>query len=193
LQRKVQGLVLDERAEALGGRMSGERLVISCLGRDFAVDRLARVTSLCHTHAWFSIPLLDYIANSAGAGVSREWLPLRELAGGQKWAGLFEQRCEKPLRALADAHAELFRDLIGMFSAESAFSRFHADVSVVLAPLPRVPMLICYWKPEDDMDSKLHVFFDKSADRNLPLDSLFTLATGIVMMLEKIMAKHSKQ
>jgi hypothetical protein len=78
-----------------------------------------------------------------------------------------------------------------MFSGTSAQTVFSADISVVLYPLPRVPMLICYWRPEEDMESKLHIFFDKTAEKNLPLDSLFTLGTGIAMMLEKIMARHS--
>ena len=62
---------------------------------------------------------------------------------------------------------------------------------MVLYPLPKVPVLICYWKAEDDIESKLHVFFDDTAEKNLPVDSLFTLGTGIVRMLEKIMHRHT--
>ena len=80
------------------------------------------VTSLCHTHAWFSIPLLDYIVTSAGAAPTGQWLPFRELAGGRKWSGLFEQRCEKRLQLIADTQEDLFADLISMFSAASAHS-----------------------------------------------------------------------
>jgi hypothetical protein len=54
-----------------------------------------------------------------------------------------------------------------------------------------VPILICYWKPEDGMESQLHLFFDEAAEQNLPVESLFTMATGIVRMLERIMYKHT--
>ncbi len=191
LQSELTELDLVDRAALLGGRMAGDSLVLSCLGKDFSVNGRAQVTSLCHTHAWFSIPFLEYVLHSGGIEVSGEWVPFRELAGGRKWSGLFEQRCEKPLRKLADAHPELFQDLISMFSGASASTAVNADVGVMLFPLPRVPMLICYWMPEEDMESKLHVFFDRSAEQNLPLDSLFTLGTGIAMMLEKIMLKHT--
>jgi hypothetical protein len=81
--------------------------------------------------------------------------------------------------------------LVTLFGGLSSAPPFDADIAVTLAPLPRVPVLICYWKQEDDMDSKLHVFFDASADRNIPAESLFTLGTGLVRMFERIMYTHT--
>jgi hypothetical protein len=90
-----------------------------------------------------------------------------------------------------DTHGELFEDLISMFSGVSSFNNFSSDISVVLYPLPKVPILVCYWRPEDDLESRLHLFFDDTAEKNLPIESLFTLGTGLVRMLEKIMHTHS--
>ncbi len=191
LQEAASTIDLLSRTEATGGRTRGESLVITCLGKDFEVDPAGRVSSSCHTHAWFSIPLLDYILTSSGCEVSGRWVPLRELPNGRTWSRLFEQRCEKPLKQLADSHNELFEDLIALFSAASSFNTLDADISVVLYPLPRVPLLICYRKPEGDMESKLHLFLDETAESHLHIESLFTLATGIVMMLEKIMLRHT--
>ena len=78
-----------------------------------------------------------------------------------------------------------------MFSGVSSFNNFSSDISVVLYPLPKVPILICYWKPEEDLASRLHLFFDATAEKNLPVESLFTLGTGLVRMLEKILQKHA--
>lgn len=118
-------------------------------------------------------------------------MPFRELPKGKTWNPLFEQRCEKPLKRIADSHSELFEALVSMFGGTSAARVFDSDIAVVLFPLPRVPMLVCYWKPEDGMDSQLHLFFDDTAERNLPVESLFTLATGVVRMLERIMFRHT--
>jgi hypothetical protein len=52
-------------------------------------------------------------------------------------------------------------------------------------------MLICYWRAEDGMESQLHFLFDDTAERNLSVESLFTMATGIVRMLERIMYRHT--
>lgn len=190
LQSKISAIDLLSRAERLGARRNGDSIVVRCLGKDFEVDAQGRVMSQCHTHAWFSIPLLDYVLSGKGEDVSGRWMPFRELEQGRKWSALFERRCERPLKQIADAHDELFEDLVSMFSGTSSFNNFSSDISVVLYPLPKVPVLICYWKPEDDLESRLHIFFDAVAEKNLHIESLFTLGVGLALMLEKIMQKH---
>jgi len=191
LQRKVAKIELVSRAERLGARTNGETLVVKCLGKDFEVDAQGTVMSQCHTHAWFSIPLLNYILFSKGEDIAGRWVPFRELEQGKTWNPLFERRCEQPLKQIADNHGELFEDLISMFSGVSSFNNFSSDISVVLYPLPKVPILVCYWRPEEELESRLHLFFDDTAEMNLPIESLFTLGTGLVRMLEKIMQKHA--
>jgi hypothetical protein len=191
LRKELASVDIRARAGLLGGRTSGTSLVITCLGRDFSVDPNGVVASQCHTHAWFSLPLLDYILHSAGRTPSGRWVPFRELTNGRTWAPLFEQRCEKPMKSIADAYSDLFADLVSMFSGSASVPIFDSDVSVILHPFPKVPILICYWRPEDGMESKLHLFFDDTAEENLPVGSLFTLGTGIARMLERIMHTHT--
>jgi hypothetical protein len=191
LKEKISHLDLVSRAGLLGAACKGKSLTIRCLGKDFEIDGQGVVASQCHTHAWFTLPLLDYILTCEGAEPSGKWVPFRELPKGKTWNPLFEQRCEKPLKRIADSHSDLFEALVGMFSGTSAARAFDSDIAVVLFPLPRVPMLVCYWRPEDGMESQLHLFFDDTAEQNLSVESLFTLATGIVRMLERIMYRHT--
>jgi hypothetical protein len=192
LQRKISAIDLCSRSERLGARTNGKTLVVKCLGRDFEVDARGTVRSQCHTHAWFSIPLLNYILFSKGETIAGRWVPFRELEQGRTWSPLFERRCEQPLKHIADSHGELFEDLISMFSGVSSCNDFSSDISVVLYPLPKVPVLVCYWRSEEDLAPRLHLFFDATAERNLPIESLFTLGTGLVRMLEKIMLTHTR-
>ena len=191
LRKKVRTVDIASRAELLGGRKGNGTIAVKCLGKDFEIDTNGIVASQCHTHAWFSLPLLDYLVHSRGADISGQWVPFRELEHGRTWAPLFEQRCEKPLKIIADSYSDLFEDLISLFSGTSAHDRFESDIAVVLYPLPRVPMLICYWRPDDGIESKLHIFFDGTAEQNLSVESLFTLGTGLVRMFEKIMHRHT--
>lgn len=191
LKKEIRTIDICSRAELIGARPTGETIVIKCLGKDFEIDAHGNVVSQCHTHAWFTLPLLDYIVFSKGADITGTWVPFRELEKGKTWNPLFEQRCEKPLKGIADTHNELFEDLVSMFSGASAFNNFDSDISVVLYPLPKVPVLICYWRPEDDIASQLNLFFDNTAEKNLSIESLFTLGTGLVRMFEQIMYKHS--
>jgi hypothetical protein len=190
-KEKIAKCDIVSRAGLLGASCKGKGVTIRCLGKDFEVDGQGAVASQCHTHAWFTLPLLDYILSCEGAEPSGKWVPFRELPRGKTWNPLFEQRCEKPLKRIADSHPELFESLVNMFCGTSTTRAFDSDISVVLFPLPRVPMLVCYWRPEEGMESQLNLFFDDTAERNLSVESLFTMATGIVRMLERIMYRHT--
>jgi len=56
--------------------------------------------------------------------------------------------------------------------------------------LPRVPVLVCYWKPEDGMNSDLSIFFDAKVEDNLPLAGIYSLCTGMSRMFENIVKSH---
>jgi hypothetical protein len=83
------------------------------------------------------------------------------------------------------------KDLIDLFSGERSVNLFGADVSLVLFPLPRIPVLICYWEPEEGMDSSLHVFFDSTATDHLSAAWVHSLCAGLVEMFAKIALKHA--
>lgn len=182
---------LPAAAASLGARLADEKIAVTCLGKDFFVDRQGRVTSECHTHCGLTIPLLSYLLESSGDAPAGRWVPFRELRGGPPMSALFEQRGEKRLQRLADRHPELFDDLVTIFSGKEQNNIFAADTAVVLFPLPRLPVLICYWRPEEDLGSKLNIFFDATADRHLGIESIFELIIGMVMMFEKITLKHT--
>lgn len=191
LKREISSMNFASVAERLGATLDGESLVVKCLGKEFAIDREGNIASQCHTHAWFSIPLLHYVLFGHGTNISGRWVPFRELENGRTWEPLFRQRCEKPMKELADTHTELFDDLISLFDATRSVNHFSSDVSVVLYPFPKVPILISYWKPEDDLESKLHIFYDSTAEENLKIESIYTLGFGLATMFEKIIDRHS--
>ena len=88
------------------------------------------------------------------------------------------------MKKVADTHTGLFDDLVHLFSAKRVQKQFESNISVVLHPLPRIPLMICYWLPEDDLGSSLNLFFDKTADQNLDIGAIFSLAAGLTQMLE---------
>jgi hypothetical protein len=192
LRHKVSSLDLSSSAERLAGSFSGSTLAIKVLGKDFHVDSQGNVTSECHVHGWVTVPLLNYVLSCAGKPVSGHWTPLRELKNGATWARLFEQRCEKPLKRVADTHTDLFEHMIQIFAAKRAPNAFNSDIAVILHPLPRLPILICYWKQDGDMESSLNVFFDETAEENLIIDSIYRLTAGLVLMFEKIAITHGQ-
>ena len=190
LKRKIVKIDLSSSARRLGEKFSNEKLTIKCLGKDFSVDTNGNISTDIHVHAWIAVPVLNYILKGAGTPVSGRWVPFRELEGGKKWYRLFEQRCEKPLKKVADTYTDLFKDMIHLFNGRQVENHYASDISLVLHPLPKVPLLICYWKPEEDLASDLNIFFDSKAEENLNIESIYTLGTGLVIMFEKLALRH---
>ena len=94
------------------------------------------------------------------------------------------------MKRVADGYTGLFEDMLNIFSGKQVERHDASDISLVLYPLPMVPILICYWKPEDGMASNLSVFFDAKVEENLPLESIYALCTGISRMFENIVKSH---
>ena len=77
-----------------------------------------------------------------------------------------------------------------MFNASEVESQFASDVSVVLYPLPKVPVMICYWRPEEGIGSSLNIFFDVTVDKNLGIDGVYFLCAGMAIMFAKLAKQH---
>jgi len=193
LKIRIASVDLCSAARKLGAGFSDSKLTIKILGKDFSVDSKGNLISDIHIHQWVTIPVLNYIIQSKGTPLSGKWVPLRELKNGKTWYRLFEQRCEKPLKRLADMHTDLFEDMIRVFNGKQVENHYGSDVSLVLRPLPKMPILICYSKPEDGFESNLNVFFDSTAEDHLNIESIYTLGTGLARMFEKIALRHSFQ
>ncbi len=193
LQRGVASLDLAAAAERLGGSYDGNRLHLDVLGMDVALDQEGGLHTAIHTNYWVAVPVLDYVLNASGARPNGQWKPLRELSQGISWQGLFGQRCEKPLKQVADTCPELFRELLGMFQGTRPENGAEADIAAVLYVLPLVPVLIAYWYPDEGLDSHLSVLFDANAERNLSMGSIFALGTGLGRMLEKLAGTHCSE
>ena len=191
LQKQIEEVDLEQVAPRVGGVYAKDKLTLKILGKDFSIDTKGNISTDIHVHPWVAGPVFDYILKGGGPGIIGKWVPLRELPGGKDWYRLFGQRCEKPLKKLADTHTDLFEDLVEMFAGQQVERHYESDVSVVLYPLPKVPVLFCYWKPEDGLESDLHIFFDETAEDNLNIESIFTLGTGLVIMFEKISHRHA--
>ncbi|SPD72891.1 conserved hypothetical protein [uncultured Desulfobacterium sp.] len=190
LKSDVAHLDLATAAERVGGRFVDNKLTLKVLGRDFSVDTGGNLFSEIHINHWVAVPFLDYILHCQGVPISGSWISFRELREGMERYPFFKKRCEEPMKRVADIYPELFDDIVHVFGGRRVDSRFQSDISVVLNPLPLVPVMICYWLPGEGMDSSLHVFFDKTADRNLDVESVFTLSTGLAQMFEKIALRH---
>ena len=189
LKEKIQEIDLKAAADRIGGQFKANKLTVKILGKHFSVDPQGRFSAEIHMIPWLTIPLLNYILYSQGKIPTGAWKPFRELSYAGQRANIFERRCEMPLKRVADSYTDLFKDMLDIFDGRQT-ADVDSDIGVMLHPLPRIPILFSYWKPEEGIESSLHIFFDETADANLPLDALYTLCAGLVNMFEKLALKH---
>lgn len=192
LREQVRGLDLAATAKRLGAELRQGRLIVPCLGKEFSLGPQGDIISSCHINLWVSLPILSYALHSDGLEPQGQWVTLRDLPGGLDWWRFFSHRCEAPLKKVIDEHTSLFELIVDIFDGQPAPEQFDSDIAVLIHPLPKLPMLICYWKPEDGMASSLNLFFDATAARNLGVESIYMLCTGVVIMFEKVALTHDR-
>ncbi|MCG6910234.1 MAG: DUF3786 domain-containing protein [Deltaproteobacteria bacterium] len=187
---EIGRLDLSEAAARAGGRFDGDKLTLKVLGKDFSVNAEMKFITQLHVNPWILGPFLDYVIYGDGVIPNGSWVSYRELAEGKERYPLFQKRCEAALKRIADTYTDLFDDLVHIFDGKRVAEAFESDISVVLHPLPKVPIMICYWRPEEGMASDMNLFFDRSADRNLKNGTAFTLGAGLAQMFEKLAVRH---
>ncbi len=190
MQRQIAGIDFAEAADRIGGRVQQGRLTLKILGKDFGVDRGGRLYSDIHVNPWIAAPFFDYVLNAQGAEPTGRWVSFRELRAGKDRYALFQKRCEEALQHVADNYTDLFDDMVHLFAGRQVAEQFQSDISVVLHPLPKVPIMICYWRPAEGLAASLNIFFDETADRNLDIGSIFSLGAGLALMFQKLALRH---
>ncbi len=190
LSEKVIKLNFSEVAKRIVGRMNGPVLTVPVLGKNIGIRQDGSFVTDLHISPWVIIPLLDYVLHCQGVPLTGDWISFREMAGGKEKYALFKKRGEDVLKQLADKYTDFFEDIVHMFNGKKVDKRFESDVSVVLYPFPLVPIMICYWKPDEGLGSSLNLFFDKSVDVNLGIDSTYFLGAGLTQMFYRLAEHH---
>lgn len=191
-RKEISKLDLSSAAERLNVPFKEGMIVISCLGKDFRVGATGDMISECHKNTWVQVPVLNYILYSKGIQPKENWVAFGDLKRAGEWSQFFSHRCEREMQKLADAHTDLFFDILHLFGANTKQGITNSDQSLVIYPLPKVPFLINYWEPEESFDSKLNILFDKTAEDNINIESLYLLSRGLVEMFRELIVKHSK-
>jgi hypothetical protein len=190
LRKQLATVDLAAAAERAGGRFFDGQLTLKVLGKDFSIDSQGNFISDIHINPWVVGPLLNYVLTGKGLPVSGSWVSFRELKEGQERYPLFQKRCEEVLKNVADAYPDLFDDMVHVFNGRKVDKQFRSDISVVLYPLPKVPVMVCYWLPEDGIESSINLFFDQTANENLGIEAVFTLGAGLAQMFAKLALRH---
>jgi hypothetical protein len=190
LKSLIKDVDLQTATVRTGGRYKNDRLIIKVMGKDFGITRNGGISTDIHINPWVTAPFFNYVLYGKGIDPTGHWRSFRELTDGRERYPLFQKRCEEQMKQVADSYTDLFDDVVQMFSGKQVDPQFQSDISVVFYPLPKLPIMVCYWLPEEGMQSSLNVFFDQTADKNLDIGSIFSLGAGLAQMFAQIALRH---
>jgi len=186
LREEVSRLDFSRCAGGLGAELVGGSMRIRCLGMDFLVSPDGEITTRGYINPWIKILLLHYIRTDGRGEPTGKWVSFSELKAGLVKASSFQRDCEEPLRLLLDGDLAATAAMLARLGAEETASE-SADRAWRLLALPKVPVLILYWKEEEDLDvmgsSSCRILFDGTADRFLDVESLVFLVEGLVNII----------
>jgi len=197
LKEKLPEINFVEAAKRIQGSYTPPWLTLKIFGKDFRVDTSGNFSTDIHVNPWVVVPFLQHIIQASGANISGKWVTFRELQGGKPRFALYEQRFQKELKRIADRFTDLFEDLIHIFNGSQVDPEFsdipernQADIALILHPFPKIPILISYWKPEDDLSSDINIFFDQMVHEQLDTESLYGLLAGLLQMFDRLAKRH---
>ena len=129
---------------------------------------------------WEKILLLHYLETARGTTPTGKWVTFGEVPGGHIYMPVFAARSvDRILRAYAgneSALTEAARD-VGGEPADTG------DVSVVLRPLPRVPVMLILWRADEELPASGSLLFDSSVTDYLPMEDIVVLAGMVASRL----------
>ncbi|MCK5312878.1 MAG: DUF3786 domain-containing protein [Desulfobacteraceae bacterium] len=190
LKEEIAKIDLSTRTEKVGGSYGKNKLTIKILGKNFSVDSQGNISTDIHVNSWIAPVVYAHIINCAGLPLSGKWVSFRELENAMDWYRFFNHQCIKTLKEVADTYTNFFQDIIELFNGRQVNNHYDADISLIIHPLPKLPILICYNKPEDGLEPDLNLFFDSTADKNFYTEDIYTIGTGLAKMFKKLALTH---
>ena len=160
-----------------------DRLVLWHFGRQFAVDRATGVIRVLSDSRPVDVTprlniytLFGYAA--AGARLSGEWVPFRELRDGAPFAPAFQNGVLSPLAAtFSGQEARLAA------AAEALRGRRIGPAAFLLPAFQCIPAQLLFWDGDEDFPAQANLLFDRSATDFIHIESVVTIAAEALYQL----------
>ncbi len=189
LKEEVKKINFMDVAEGIGAEVADEGIRINSLGKDFFINKDGEVVADGKVSIWARILMLLYIKAGGKGELSKKWVSLEELKGGGIKIEALKKECEAPLSELLEKDYDSIVKIIKMLGSQELEGQ-GADHSWSLFLLPKVPVLILYWRADEEFPQRVKILFDSSADRFLDAESLVFLCEGFLHVIEHMIGSR---
>ena len=126
--------------------------------------------------------VLLYLKKAGSMPLSGKWVNFRDLKGGGVKSSSFQQECETPIKKMFEEDKDRLLEKLSAICTENDTGD-SSDHSFVILGLPRIPMKVLLWEPDDEFGADCKVLFDSTATDYLDIESLCYMGENLVTML----------
>jgi hypothetical protein len=168
----VYGTGAVAHASALGGALEGEVATIPLFGIDCYVrpDGVYQGNRKLDTIG--SILTARYLLQAGTKEIRNVWLPYRDLKDGGQFASYIKVHVEDRIAESFSGKISLLKSRLDALGARPYAGEMESDLTLVVNPLPKVPVLCLFWDRDDEFPASFRFLFDASASSYLDLESL---------------------
>lgn len=129
------------------------------------------------------ILILHYLLTAQGDSLKKNLITFRQVPEGPFYYSAFLKRALDPLVQTFGTEPQLLLDCGQQLGAEPGDL---GDGSIILSPLPRIPMTIVIWVGDDELPPEGSILFDESITSYLPTEDIAVLSGMLVYRLIRI-------
>jgi len=129
------------------------------------------------------ILILHYLLTAQGDSLKKNLITFRQVPEGPFYYSAFLKRALDPLVQAFGAEPQILLDCGQQLGADPGDL---GDASIILSPLPRIPMTIVIWGGDDELPPEGSILFDESIISYLPTEDIAVLSGMLVYRLIRI-------
>lgn len=165
------GVIYDERTQAF---------CISSLGIDVSVG-WPDCSITPRLSAWHSLLILHYLDLADGFPLTGKDIPFGQMKSGMVRGGGIDRKCELAIQKLAVVNEDSVAEMCERLGGELISS--NADITIRIPFLPRFPVTLKLWLPDEEFPASGRLLVDAAADHYLTIEDAVTVAE---LLLEKL-------
>ncbi|OGW50224.1 MAG: hypothetical protein A2078_03925 [Nitrospirae bacterium GWC2_57_9] len=167
---------------------SGSYRIIS-FGMDFEVSLQKRTISstavgsdllLGKLGSFFRLSVLWYLVHARDIDCTGRVVKLHTIRGGEIFTAGSHVL---PLEALAQRYAKNREGFLQKGQRHGGRTERPGDASVLLYPLPRIPVILTLWLEDDEFPARADLFLDSTCEIQIPTDVIWSVAMTTVLVM----------
>lgn len=180
-------------AEALGGRLLPDGLLLSSFGRQYRVSRSGILDAEGRPPSPTHTVVLSYYVLEGGASVplSGKWLAFRDFKDSAFFMPAFREAVEQRLAREFQGKLNILRSCAEALGGRDYPELGTGDLCHLIPALPRVPLLLVFYEGDEEFPAGALVLYDARSTAYLNLECLGVLGAVLADRLLEEKAKRA--